>query len=101
MAKKTNWEIVELLMEQLKQEEIAFFSYSEIYTWGCSDIQTFEFSAASGLRFRGWVWALGARCLGFRVLGLGAVCLLWGPGVTRQGLGPLGLSSDARLGFRV
>jgi predicted lipase len=55
MAKQKKQEIIELLMEHLKQEEIAFFSYSEIYTWGCSDIQTFEFSAASGLRFRGWV----------------------------------------------
>jgi hypothetical protein len=32
-----------------REEEIAFFSYSEIYEWGCCDIQTFEFCAASGL----------------------------------------------------
>ena len=31
-----------------REEEIAFFSYSEIYEWGCCDIQTFEFCAASG-----------------------------------------------------
>eukprot|EP00802_Teleaulax_amphioxeia_P010893 Tamp_10923.p2 GENE.Tamp_10923~~Tamp_10923.p2 ORF type:complete len:234 (+),score=47.74 Tamp_10923:1022-1723(+) len=30
-----------------REEEIAFFSYSEIYEWGCCDIQTFEFCAAS------------------------------------------------------
>jgi len=32
-----------------REEEIAFFNFSEIYEWGCPDIDTFEFCATSGM----------------------------------------------------
>jgi len=35
------------LYDPCREEEIAFFNFSEIYEWGCPDIDTFEFCATS------------------------------------------------------
>jgi hypothetical protein len=34
-----------------REDEIAFFCFSEIYEWGCSDLETFVFCATSGVFF--------------------------------------------------
>ena len=43
------------------EEEIAFYTFDEIYSWGASDLQTFEFRVASERTSRLATWWCGVR----------------------------------------